>query len=185
MVFCDPRSPWRPDRTDTNGLLRQYFPKGESLAGVTQAELDEVARKLNAGPARRSASDPRRETSRADRRAPHGPPERYLASAYGLRRLPRGGMRRCATSGWCTDRLRPSRSASTLVMFASALPCAVCRGQDRRGPSCAVSYSPRAPQPARSRARVSAGEVSAMARMEVSAPLIASRRSVPRAARRA
>src|SRR2546423_11738976 len=35
---------------NTNGLLRQYFPKGKSLAGVSQAELDEVARKLNDRP---------------------------------------------------------------------------------------------------------------------------------------
>jgi RHS repeat-associated protein len=34
----------------TNGLLRQYFPKGKTLAGITQAELDEVARKLNDRP---------------------------------------------------------------------------------------------------------------------------------------
>lgn len=34
----------------SNGLLRQYFPKGRSLAGVTQAELDEVAAKLNGRP---------------------------------------------------------------------------------------------------------------------------------------
>ena len=48
VYFCDPRSPWqRGSNENTTGLLRQYFPKGKSLAGVTQAELDEVASKLN------------------------------------------------------------------------------------------------------------------------------------------
>ena len=51
VYFCDPRSPWqRGSNENTNGLLRQYFPKGKSLAGVTQAELEEVARKLNDRP---------------------------------------------------------------------------------------------------------------------------------------
>jgi IS30 family transposase len=51
VYFCDPRSPWqRGSNENTNGLLRQYFPKGKSLAGASQAELDEVARKLNDRP---------------------------------------------------------------------------------------------------------------------------------------
>jgi IS30 family transposase len=51
VYFCDPRSPWqRGSNENTNGLLRQYFPKGESLAGVSQERLDEVAGKLNARP---------------------------------------------------------------------------------------------------------------------------------------
>jgi IS30 family transposase len=51
VYFCDPQSPWqRGSNENTNGLLRQYFPKGESLGGVTQERLDEVAAKLNRRP---------------------------------------------------------------------------------------------------------------------------------------
>jgi IS30 family transposase len=51
VYFCDPRSPWqRGSNENTNGLLRQYFPSGESLAGMGQERLDEIARKLNGRP---------------------------------------------------------------------------------------------------------------------------------------
>ena len=51
VYFCDPQSPWqRGSNENTNGLLRQYFPRRESLAGVTQEQLDEVAAKLNRRP---------------------------------------------------------------------------------------------------------------------------------------
>lgn len=51
VYFCDPKSPWqRGSNENTNGLLRQYFPKGMNLSGYSQAQLDEVAAKLNARP---------------------------------------------------------------------------------------------------------------------------------------
>lgn len=51
VYFCDPQNPWqRGSNENTNGLLRQYFPKGMNLSGYSQAQLNGVARKLNQRP---------------------------------------------------------------------------------------------------------------------------------------
>jgi IS30 family transposase len=68
VYFCDPHSPWQHGTAEnTNGLLRQYFPRATDLSGHSRADLDEVAAEVNDRPRRFSNGTPGGRPHHADR----------------------------------------------------------------------------------------------------------------------
>jgi IS30 family transposase len=78
IYFCDPHSPWqRGSNENTNGLLRQYFPKGTDLSAHSSTYLDEVAAELNNRPRKRFDWD---SPSQVLNRLLSNPPETTVAN---------------------------------------------------------------------------------------------------------
>ena len=93
VYFCDLHHPWqRGTNENTNGLLRQYLPKGISLADVSQAKLDAVARQLNERPRKTLGYDTGRAISTnccVDRLNPRPEADKVGLAYWGVRGDPK------------------------------------------------------------------------------------------------
>jgi IS30 family transposase len=102
IYFCDPHAPWqRGSNENTNGLLRQYFPKGTELGQLSEAELDQVADELNDRPRKRLGFyKPSERIAELLDLHPASPSPRLVSPASGVRGcLCEGVARRPRTDG--------------------------------------------------------------------------------------
>jgi len=86
VYFCDPHSPWQRDTCEnTNGLIRQYLPKGTDLSVFSQEELDGIADSLNTDRVLRMTGVPRSRCSRSPWSAPTSLQLQFIEPGVALR----------------------------------------------------------------------------------------------------
>ncbi len=134
VYFCDPQSPWqRGSNENSNGLLRQYFPKGTDLSVHSQAYLNKVARQLNERPRETLQFETQRDSTLVLCRPVEPAPQEQTSSD-------RFGISVCASSGrslrYSITRSACANKASGITM-SSAL--AVCILIDKSG---AILFTP-------------------------------------------
>ncbi len=133
VSFCDPRSPWqRGSNENTNGLLRQYFPRGTDFSRISQSYLNAIALRLNQRP-RKSWASKRRPIDYkwccTDRLNAHPQSRHSLAQQYLSRRAKKVAVSRCSKNSLSkvAYSITSSAIASSPEGIASASILAVLR----------------------------------------------------------